>query len=75
MGVGDDHVHEAMRREGIFPAEPLVDPRRLAVGQQAEVVGGSDIAQVRAGQGLAGVVTKWGVGCASMGLGYGGFSR
>ena len=53
MGVGDDHVHKAMRTQRIFPRKRLVDARGAAVGPEAQILGACGIAQMRAIQRLA----------------------
>ena len=47
-GVGDDVVHQAVRRQRVFPGEALVDAHRLAVLVDEEIVGAFRPAQRRA---------------------------
>jgi hypothetical protein len=48
MGVGNHHMHEAMRRHRVFPGERLVDPRRRAVVFQRQILRAPHEAQMRA---------------------------
>ena len=55
MGIGDDHVHQPMRRQRVFPGKALVDPRRcLVVKLQRQMFRPVREAQMRAVQRAAG---------------------
>ena len=53
MGIGNDHMHHAMRRERVFPGEGTVNPRRRAVCLQCQLLWPAHIAQMRPRQRLA----------------------
>ena len=53
MGIGDQHMHQAMGGERIFPGKRLVDPRRGAILLQRQLLWSAHIAQMRPRQGLA----------------------
>ncbi len=64
MGIGDDHVHEAVGAHRVFPGVGFVDPRRAAVFFQAKIVGALDVPQMRAVERFAGgdAVMRFGMG-------------
>ncbi len=68
VGVGDDHVHQAMRRQRVFPGEGLVDAGGVAVGQ-AQILRALEDSPGADRRGRAGVTLQWGLGCAVAGLG------
>ena len=52
-GVGDHHVHHAVRGERRLPGERLVDPARAAVGLDQQILGPGRIAERRSRHRLA----------------------
>ena len=54
MGVGDQHVHQPMGRQRVFPRKRLVDPQRIAIRVNRQLLRPAHIAQMRPGQGFAG---------------------
>ncbi len=54
MRVGNDHVHQAMRRKRVFPGKGLVDARRGAIGFERQMFGPAHIAKHRAWKRRAG---------------------
>ena len=47
MGIGDDHVHHAVRRKRRFPGERLVDALRLAVAVHQQIFRSEWITEMR----------------------------
>ena len=74
MGVGDDHVHHAVRGERGVPGEGLVDAQWRSVVLHQQVFRSQRIAQMRAvqrrGRGRTlSARLACGLGCALTGLG------